>query len=53
MTGLSFDSRYGEYYVNGYTHGHVKHGAKEWSYYDYRHDATHPKGVNLCWRYLP
>lgn len=26
---------------DGYKHGAVKHGAKEWSYYDYRHDATH------------
>lgn len=26
---------------DGYTHGRVKHGAKEWSYYDYRHDAVH------------
>lgn len=26
---------------DGYQHGRVKHGAKEWSYYDYRHDAVH------------
>ncbi|MEQ8504435.1 MAG: IS1595 family transposase, partial [Rhodospirillales bacterium] len=26
---------------DGYKHGSVKHGAKEWSYYDYRHDAFH------------
>ena len=26
---------------DGYVHGRVKHGAKEWSYYDYRHDAVH------------
>ncbi|PIW25860.1 MAG: IS1595 family transposase [Rhodospirillales bacterium CG15_BIG_FIL_POST_REV_8_21_14_020_66_15] len=26
---------------DGYKHGMVKHGAKEWSYYDYRHDAFH------------
>lgn len=26
---------------DGYKHGAVKHGAKEWSYYDYRHDAFH------------
>ncbi len=26
---------------DGYQHGQVKHGAKEWSYYDYRHGATH------------
>lgn len=32
---------YGLLKDDGYTHGMVKHGAKEWSYYDYRHDATH------------
>ncbi len=26
---------------DGYQHGAVKHAAKEWSYYDYRQDATH------------
>jgi len=26
---------------DGYKHGRVKHGEKEWSYYDYRHDAVH------------
>lgn len=26
---------------DGYKHGAVKHGAKEFAYYDYRHDATH------------
>ena len=26
---------------DGYKHGSVKHGAKEWSYYYYRHDAFH------------
>ena len=26
---------------DGYQHGSVKHGAKEWAYYDYRHKATH------------
>ncbi len=26
---------------DGYKHGAVKHGVKEWSYYDYRTDATH------------
>jgi transposase-like protein len=32
---------YGLLNGDGYNHGTVKHGAKEWSYYDYRHDATH------------
>jgi transposase len=32
---------YGLLEGDGYKHGAVKHGAKEWSYYDYRHDATH------------
>ena len=27
--------------ATGYTLGAVKHGAKEWAYYDYRHDVTH------------
>ena len=26
---------------DGYTHGAVKHGAKEWAYYDYRQGVTH------------
>lgn len=26
---------------DGYQHGTVRHGAKEWSYYDYRHGAFH------------
>ena len=26
---------------DGFKHGTVKHGAKEFAYYDYRHDATH------------
>ena len=26
---------------DGYKHGTVKHGEKEWSYYDYRYDAVH------------
>lgn len=26
---------------DGYTHGTVKHGQKEYAYYDYRHDAVH------------
>jgi transposase len=32
---------YGLLSGDGYKQGVVKHGAKEWSYYDYRHDATH------------
>jgi transposase len=29
----------------------VKHGAKEWSYYDYRHDATHhTNSVESFWK---
>jgi transposase-like protein len=32
---------YGLLEGDGYRHGHVKHGAKEWAYYDYRHDAVH------------
>jgi transposase len=32
---------YGLLNGDGFKHGTVKHGAKEWSYYDYRHDATH------------
>jgi len=32
---------YGLLTPDGYKHGAVKHGAKEWAYYDYRHDATH------------
>lgn len=32
---------YGLLEGDGYKHGAVKHGAKEWSYYDYRHKATH------------
>ena len=26
---------------DGYQHGTVKHGAKDWAYYEYRHDLTH------------
>ena len=26
---------------DGYKHGAVKHGAREWAYYGYRHGATH------------
>lgn len=32
---------YGLLDADGYKHGQVKHGAKEFAYYDYRHDATH------------
>lgn len=32
---------YGLLEDDGYTHGHVKHGAKEFAYYDYRHGVTH------------
>lgn len=32
---------YGLLEGDGYKHGAVKHGAKEWAYYDYRHKATH------------
>jgi hypothetical protein len=34
---ISYDLLKGD----GYKHGTVKHGEKEWSYYDYRHDAVH------------
>jgi transposase len=32
---------YGLLSGDGFKHGAVKHGSKEWSYYDYRTDATH------------
>jgi transposase len=32
---------YGLLTGDGYKHGMVKHGSKEWSYYDYRHGAEH------------
>ncbi len=32
---------YGLLTGDGYQHGAVKHGAKEWAYYDYRTKATH------------
>ena len=32
---------YGLLTGDGYEHGAVKHGAKEWAYYDYRTGATH------------
>lgn len=34
-------SSYGLLDGDGYKHGTVNHGAKEWAYYDYKHDATH------------
>lgn len=42
---------YGLLTGDGYHHGSVKHGAKEWSYYDYRHDAEHhTNNVESFWR---
>jgi transposase len=42
---------YGLLTPDGYKHGAVKHGAKEWSYYDYRHDAVHHTNtVENFWR---
>ncbi len=42
---------YGLLEGDGYQHGTVKHGAKEWSYYDYRHGATHhTNNVESFWR---
>lgn len=36
---------------DGNRHGMVKRGAKEWSYYDYRHDAIHnTNAVESFWR---
>ena len=36
---------------DGYTHGAVKHGAKEYAYYDYRHGVTHHVNhVESFWR---
>jgi len=36
---------------DGYTHGQVKHGAKEYAYYDYRHDVVHHVNhVESFWR---
>ena len=32
---------YGLLEGDGFKHGTVKHGAKEWAYYDYRHRAVH------------
>lgn len=42
---------YGLLEGDGYKHGTVKHGEKEWSYYDYRHGATHHTNhVESFWR---
>jgi transposase len=42
---------YGLLTGDGYKHGAVKHGAKEWAYYDYRHDATHhTNNVESFWK---
>lgn len=42
---------YGLLEGDGYKHGTVKHGAKEWAYYDYRHDALHhTNSVESFWR---
>lgn len=42
---------YGLLTGDGYKHGVVKHGAKEFAYYDYRHDATHhTNNVENFWR---
>lgn len=42
---------YGLLEDDGYTHGTVKHGAKEYAYYDYRHGVTHhTNSVEGFWR---
>lgn len=42
---------YGLLEGDGYQHGMVKHGAKEYAYYDYRHDAVHHVNhVESFWR---
>lgn len=42
---------YGLLTGDGYVHGAVKHGAKEWSYYDYRQGVTHStNSVESFWR---
>jgi transposase-like protein len=36
---------------DGYKHGAVNHGRKEWQYYDYRHDAFHhTNSVESFWK---
>lgn len=42
---------YGLLEGDGYKHGMVKHGAKEWAYYDWRHGVTHStNNVENFWR---
>lgn len=42
---------YGLLNDDGYRHGHVAHGKKEYAYYDYRHDAVHHVNhVESFWR---
>lgn len=42
---------YGLLNGDGYKHGTVNHSAKEWAYYDYRHDAVHhTNGVEGFWK---
>ena len=42
---------YGLLTGDGYKHGTVQHGAKEWAYYDYRHKATHhTNNVESFWK---
>lgn len=42
---------YGLLVPDGYKHGAVRHGAGEFAYYDYRHDATHHTNhVESFWR---
>jgi transposase-like protein len=42
---------YGLLTGDGYKHGTVQHGAKEWTYYDYRHGATHhTNNVESFWK---
>jgi transposase len=41
---------YGLLAGDGFIHGSVKHGAKEWSYYDYRTGETHStNGIESFW----
>lgn len=42
---------YGLLNGDGYKHGTVKHGEKEWTYYDYRHGAKHhTNNVESFWK---
>ena len=42
---------YGLLEGGGYVHGQVKHGAKEWSYFDYRHGVVHnTNAVESFWK---